>query len=463
MNTQYLNKYNTNKILFDVLILFVMFIPSGYTQSAHVMVAVPYYYIEPDSFFTAKISIDVGERLLGAYQFDFNFNASMVSVDEILGGDSPYFSTLPNYQPDSLANGNFTLAAYQSMSLTEPTGVLNVAKFNCHAIGEPGDSTLIDLTVEVVSDVDGRKMLTDVDKLMVRILSDTMDVFYEFPEPGWYLISIPGALKNPTIAETFPTALGGMACHWQGDRYITTDTLKSQQGYWIAIAEAWSGNITCKPIVGYVQHFLSPGWYMMGTVIRPVDFQDPNDNPPSSILTPIFGYHTSSGEYVASDTLHTKQGYWMAVLQPCDLRIREGESGSGSLLMKASTTESELKMNFENEFGSYPPGPPDIDWKTGKLLTIPKEFALHQNYPNPFNPLTTIQFDLPKEELVKIEIFNVLGKKVCTLVDKKMPAGSHGVIWEAQNSFGEEVASGLYIYQMRAGSFMSVKKLILLR
>jgi Secretion system C-terminal sorting domain len=85
-------------------------------------------------------------------------------------------------------------------------------------------------------------------------------------------------------------------------------------------------------------------------------------------------------------------------------------------------------------------------------------FSLSQNYPNPFNPMTQICFGLPKSIVVRIEIFNVLGQKVSVLMDGKRPAGQHMVEFD-----GSRFASGVYFYRIKAGDFVDVKKMVLMR
>ena len=91
-------------------------------------------------------------------------------------------------------------------------------------------------------------------------------------------------------------------------------------------------------------------------------------------------------------------------------------------------------------------------------LGVPDKYVLWQNYPNPFNPITTIVYGLPVADDVKIEVYNVLGKKVTTLVDGKQKAGYHKVFWEPK-----EAGSGVYFYVMKTRNFMEVKKMLLLR
>ncbi len=90
--------------------------------------------------------------------------------------------------------------------------------------------------------------------------------------------------------------------------------------------------------------------------------------------------------------------------------------------------------------------------------TVPRQYAVYQNYPNPFNPTTTIRFELPKSGNTKLEIFNVLGQLVATLVNGRLQAGRYSV-----NINAGRWASGVYLYRIRSGSFSSVKKMILLK
>ena len=95
--------------------------------------------------------------------------------------------------------------------------------------------------------------------------------------------------------------------------------------------------------------------------------------------------------------------------------------------------------------------------------TIPNKYALSQNYPNPFNPQTVIQYSLPRDCEVQITIHNILGQKVRTLVNDYQEAGYHKVEWNSRNERGEEVASGIYFYKIKAGEFTQSKKMLILK
>lgn len=104
----------------------------------------------------------------------------------------------------------------------------------------------------------------------------------------------------------------------------------------------------------------------------------------------------------------------------------------------------------------------DVDDELNPNL-IPEEFHLHANYPNPFNPITTIGYSLPTRTDVEMTIYNILGRKVTTLVDENRPAGYHLVQWNGTNAKGHEVSSGIYFYRIEAGEYVETKKMLFLK
>ena len=94
---------------------------------------------------------------------------------------------------------------------------------------------------------------------------------------------------------------------------------------------------------------------------------------------------------------------------------------------------------------------------------IPLQYALHQNYPNPFNPITTLRYDLPENSYVNVTVYDMLGRKVKTLVNTTQDAGFKSVIWNATNDYGKPVSAGVYFYQIQAGEFVQTKKMVLLK
>jgi hypothetical protein len=100
-------------------------------------------------------------------------------------------------------------------------------------------------------------------------------------------------------------------------------------------------------------------------------------------------------------------------------------------------------------------GPVGLHSEDGSTIT---EYALYQNYPNPFNPETTIKFDMPKASRVELEIFNLLGQKVQTVLNTWLPQGTHEVRFNAGNW-----ASGTYIYVLKTPDYQESRKLILIK
>ena len=133
--------------------------------------------------------------------------------------------------------------------------------------------------------------------------------------------------------------------------------------------------------------------------------------------------------------------------------------GTGSTLSLKNPEVNNAKYQSWAASGGY--GTPglinDVYTTSVDEENTPTNFRLFQNYPNPFNPITTIKFNWPVRENVKIEIFNLLGQKVMTLVDKNYQAGQHKIEFN-----GEHIASGVYFYKITAGEFIETKKMILL-
>ncbi len=127
---------------------------------------------------------------------------------------------------------------------------------------------------------------------------------------------------------------------------------------------------------------------------------------------------------------------------------------------------------WSNEATAYIP---DIITNVKTKNEVPTEFSLEQNYPNPFNPTTTIRFTIPtsplnpspyqgegqRERLITLKVYDVLGRKIATLVNEESATGEAGS-YEVEFD-GANLTSGIYFYQLRAGNFVETKKMILLK
>ena len=152
----------------------------------------------------------------------------------------------------------------------------------------------------------------------------------------------------------------------------------------------------------------------------------------------------------------------------------------------------ELVAEFNDSLPSY-----DIDWAGGKVYVafgsqsmggwtgyaggkvqvyestgpgvsvideaLPVAFNLYNAYPNPFNPVTTLRYDLPENGFVNIIIYDILGRRVKTLISQTQTAGQRSVQWNATNDYGKPVSAGVYLYQIQSGKHISTKKMVLLK
>jgi hypothetical protein len=101
--------------------------------------------------------------------------------------------------------------------------------------------------------------------------------------------------------------------------------------------------------------------------------------------------------------------------------------------------------------------------KENGSITMPSQYVLYQNYPNPFNPTTHIKFALPKAGAVQLDIFNILGQRVISLIDGELPAGHHTVSWDGEDINGNQVASGVYFCRLKTDNFEQTRKMQLLK
>ena len=94
---------------------------------------------------------------------------------------------------------------------------------------------------------------------------------------------------------------------------------------------------------------------------------------------------------------------------------------------------------------------------------LPLGYSLAQSYPNPFNPEAVIEFTLPVRAEVSLDVFNILGRKVRTLMTGELSAGDHQLVWDGRNSSGKQVSSGVYLYRLTSGEYSATRKMVLVK
>jgi hypothetical protein len=137
----------------------------------------------------------------------------------------------------------------------------------------------------------------------------------------------------------------------------------------------------------------------------------------------------------------------------------------GSICAKEILVERDCLFLHHDSPGSLPgpgnlPKPSESEVAESEVVT---DYALEQNYPNPFNPATVISFQLPVTSEVSLAIYNLRGQLVKQLVAGEMKAGRHRVVWDARDAQGRRVASGAYLYVLKAGEFTAQRKLVLMK
>ena len=138
------------------------------------------------------------------------------------------------------------------------------------------------------------------------------------------------------------------------------------------------------------------------------------------------------------------------VFMPYDLSAIWDGAPTGGIPVRA-----QVLMDVMAFFGHYPAG--------AAVGVTPEAVFTARNFPNPFNPSTKIEFTLPVRSQVELKIYNVRGELVKTLLNENMDATTHSVIWDGRNSTGQSVASGVYFYSLKAGSYEKMEKMTLVK
>jgi len=273
-------------------------------------------------------------------------------------------------------------------------------------------------------------------------------VFAVWANIGWNIVSVPLHPLNSHKAALYPSAKS-VAFGYQGT-YVIRDTLACGAGYWLKFdhdqALSLDGYILPAETLSVVQ-----GWNLIGSLSYAIATGSIVSDPPGMITSRFFRYE---GRYIIADTIQAGQGYWVKVNQSGLLFL----SNTGSVAV-ASAGPERIIMSLADDM---PPAPPEGDIGAPDL---PKDFFLAESYPNPFNPTATIDYDLPSESRVLLNVYNLLGQFVVTLTNGIEEAGYKSIQWNASN-FG----SGIYFYSIEATSvtdpsktFTQVRKMVLLK
>jgi hypothetical protein len=147
-------------------------------------------------------------------------------------------------------------------------------------------------------------------------------------------------------------------------------------------------------------------------------------------------------------------------------RLDESDTARGWINITSSlNTDSNIVCGITDDLSPFAVGLAIDPMDVGEEISgaLPLSFGLRQNYPNPFNPQTSVEYSVPKRSHVLIEIYNITGQRVRTLVDGTVPPGTYRIVWDGKNAAGQSVASGVYLYRFQAGDHVDTKKMVLLK
>ena len=177
----------------------------------------------------------------------------------------------------------------------------------------------------------------------------------------------------------------------------------------------------------------------------------------NSHLVTIFAFQSSK---VVVD----KGGYVLGNLNApnAEVSIAKNVSLRGAVCASKTTVDRDVIVLHHSSPGVLPKQVL-LDEEADSYQLIADSYELEQNYPNPFNPTTAISFQLSADSEVKLVIYNTAGQLVRTLYSGEMPAGRFELEWDGKNESGEKVASGIYVYELKAGEFVAKRKMTLMR
>jgi hypothetical protein len=245
---------------------------------------------------------------------------------------------------------------------------------------------------------------------------------------GWNMVSVPVTVGDYRKDTVFRTASSQAFTYKNG--YIVKDTLKNGVGYWIKVDSTHD-----------YDHFGNPRetdtitvadkWNMVGSISYPVAVSDIVTLTAGLTLQSFYAFNAG---YASVDSILPGRGYW----------VKANKAGQ-FVLAESSTVTSKNRITIQRT-DELPPPPPEANHADPKGQ-IPKEFSLGQNYPNPFNPTTRLTIELPVQSRVRLDIYNVIGQVIATLIDGIEEAGYKDVVWDAVNA-----PSGVYYCRFEATS-----------
>jgi hypothetical protein len=287
---------------------------------------------------------------------------------------------------------------------------------------------------------------------------------------GWNLIGSYEYIADPNFVRTAPEnkRTGFIFEYTPGTGYQVAASLNPGKGYWIQLTAAaeiyipgpYSGTLSKSP----ADEYINKDWgrititdaqgsnYVLYTVTENginLDIFNLPPLPPANQFDVRFG----SQRFVENLNGQTQMLNLTGVVYPVTIKadginLHLEDPITGKIINTNIADGKEFTLN-DSRLNVL---------KVSSDKITPNRYSLEQNYPNPFNPSTVIKFSVPSTSIVKLTIYNALGQKVSELVNSVLEAGTYNFNWDAS-----KVASGIYFYQLEAGNYVSVKKMMLIK
>ena len=179
-------------------------------------------------------------------------------------------------------------------------------------------------------------------------------------------------------------------------------------------------------------------------------------------------YLNNIGEESITYSINNPQHLGWISFSPASGELNGGETDEIEITFDSTNLQSgdyscDLIIQTGTDYEIYLPVNLTVTETTVENDILPEKTGLYQNYPNPFNPATNIKFSLREKSNVLLEIYNIRGQKVKTLVNEQLNNGLHEISWDGRDEHQNSVASGIYFYKMKAGGFSSLRKMILMK
>ena len=285
---------------------------------------------------------------------------------------------------------------------------------------------------------------------------------------GWNLISgISSSIDMSDIIDVDNLIIPNTLFGFSADGYWSPESLTPGKGYWLRSSgngeiTLTSGNRSAKGKQEFIDRMVGAntitfnGKSLYFGVIIPDDEKLSYSLPPKPPVGAFDVRFTNDMNYAESFGEIEVNGIGDILKIEFDIKSNTGENMNWELI-----SENGEKYVLDGQ-GEIIINKNTTTFTLAKLSEVPTVFSLSQNYPNPFNPITTINYQLPKESFVTMSIYNLLGQKITDLVSEAKGEGYHSFLWNGTNDFGESVASGVYIYSISTDEFHCFKKLVLM-